>query len=155
MAWVRRYHNGMAPVLQVLLADADAATRNALALFLKSKLGLHAIGEAADGETLTRSMAENQPRLVLLDWSLPDRPAPERLMELKRANPDLRLVILSVDAAAAAEAIAIGAVFIHKGSAAEQVLEQLRGQWALIRPGGDVPSCGSGQRNDKDCVPGG
>jgi two-component system, NarL family, invasion response regulator UvrY len=116
----------MAPVLQALLADADSATRNALTLLLKSKLGLVAIGAAVDGETLTRAIAECQPSLVLLDWSLPGRPSPDRLIEMQRANPNLHLVILSVDSANAADAEAVGAVFVHKGSAAEQVLEQLR-----------------------------
>ncbi len=127
------------------MADSDAATRNALALLLKSKLGVQAIGEAADGDALIRSVAMNQPRLVLLDWSLPGRPAPDRLVEMNRANPNLRLVILSVDAANAADATAIGAVFIHKASPAEQVLDQLRCLWQLIRPDGDNPVCETGQ----------
>ena len=116
----------MAHSLRVLLADSDGATRNALALLLRRKWGLRAVGEAADGATFTRALAESQPELVLLVWALLDRPGLQALQDMRRAHPHLRLAILSVDSAHAAEAEALNAVFIHKGSAAAQVLEQLR-----------------------------
>lgn len=111
---------------RVLLADPDAATRSALALLFKSKLDLPSITEATDGDALAFALAQCVPDLLLLDWSLPGRPRTKALLELKLAHPQLRLVILSVDAAVAAKAEALGAVFIHKGSAAEQALGQLR-----------------------------
>ena len=118
---------------RVLLADPDAATRRALALLLRSKFNLTDIGEAQDGVTLMRGLADNQPDLVLLDWSLPCRPACETLLAIHRAHPEMHLVVLSVNPAHAAKAQALGAVFIHKATAAEQVLEQLRGLLATVR----------------------
>jgi two-component system LytT family response regulator len=116
----------MRPIAEVLLADADPAARHALALLLRSKLGLTRIAEAADGAALTRALAETEPDLLLLDWSLPGRPDPA-VLRTQSGGPECRhLVILSVDEAVAAEAAALGAVFIYKGSPAEQVLEQLR-----------------------------
>jgi DNA-binding NarL/FixJ family response regulator len=117
--------------LHVLLADPDATTRKALILLFKSKLGILDVREVADGAALALAVADSAPDLLLLDWSLPGRPAGEGCRRWRQAHPDLRVAILSVDAATAAEAEALGAVFIHKGSAAEQVLEQLRG---LLQP---------------------
>ena len=134
------YDQGMVPTLRVLIADADGATRNALALLFRSLLGLDNIGEATDGETLSQSMAKDPPGLLLLDWSLPGRPTLEALREFQSSRPQLRLVILSVDGAMAEKARALGAVFISKGSAAEAVLEQLRG---ILEP-----SAGGSLRSD-------
>ena len=121
----------MLPIVRVLLADPDAAARSALSLLFKSKLDLQYIEVALDGEALAHSLAECMPDLLLLDWSLPGRPPGAALEQLQADNPRLRLVILSVDAAISAQAEALGAVFIHKGSAAEQALDQLR---ALVAP---------------------
>jgi DNA-binding NarL/FixJ family response regulator len=121
----------MRPIAAVLLADSDPASRHALALLLRSKLGLTRIAEAADGAALARALAEAEPDLLLLDWGLPGRPDPALLRALSGTGCG-RLVILSVDTTVAAEAAALGAVFIYKGSPAEQVLEQLR---ALVTTG--------------------
>ena len=56
----------------------------------------------------------------------------ETLLAARRTHPALRLAILSVDAAHAAAAEALGAVFIHKASPASDVLDQLR---SLVEPG--------------------
>jgi DNA-binding NarL/FixJ family response regulator len=119
--------------LRVLLADPDAATRRALALLLRSKFDLSDISEAADGATLTRALADTQPDLVLLDWSLPGRPACETLLTMHAEYPEMHLVVMSVNPAHADKAEALGAVFIHKATAAEHVLEQLRGLLATLK----------------------
>ena len=123
----------MVHTLRVLLADPDAVARRALGLLLRSKLGLSAISEAPDGETLVRALAGHRPDLVLLDWSLPGRPPCETLLAMHSAHPEMQLVVLSVNPAHAAEAMALGAAFIHKATAAEEVLERLRGLLETIR----------------------
>jgi DNA-binding NarL/FixJ family response regulator len=117
----------MAPGLRVLLADSDAVARHALALLLRSKLGVSDIGEASDGAALVAALADCAPGWILLDWSLPGRPPREILQALHHAHPAVRWVILSVNPTHAAEAKTLGGVFIHKALAAEKVLEQLRG----------------------------
>jgi DNA-binding NarL/FixJ family response regulator len=112
-----------------LVAEADAVTRRALVLLLRNKLGLREVGEAAEGEAFARMVTETRPEIVLLDWSLPGRPSPQALRAMRRSHPKLRLVILSLETAHALEAEALSAVFIHKASAAGQVLEQLRVLW--------------------------
>ena len=116
----------MAPLNRVLLAVPDPASRRALSLLLRNKLGLDCLGEAADGEALAQALAEAPPDLVLLDWNLPGRPSAEAWRHWRAANPTARLAILSIDTRAAPEAEALGAVFIYKGAAAEVALEQLR-----------------------------
>ena len=118
--------------VRVLLADPDAVTRRALSLLLRSKFDLSDIREAADGATLTRTLADTKPDLVLLDWSLPNRPACDTLLAIHAENPKMHLVVMSVNPAHTDKAEALGAVFIHKATAAEKVLEQLRDLLATL-----------------------
>ncbi|HEX2998492.1 MAG TPA: response regulator, partial [Anaerolineales bacterium] len=57
-------------MLNILIADPDPATRKALALLLRRKLGIEDIVEVDDVETLIRTLASEPPDLLLLDWRL-------------------------------------------------------------------------------------
>ena len=56
---------------RILIADSDPRTRQALALLLERKLGIHSIGEAWDRASLERQLAASAPDLILLDCYLP------------------------------------------------------------------------------------
>lgn len=112
-------------MIRVLLADADPATRTGLTLLLNRKLGITDICEAANGSELISQLQDCKPGLLILDWSLPGRPSLETCRELHATYP-MQWVILSVTAEDATFAQALEAVFIHKSTPAEQVLEQLR-----------------------------
>jgi DNA-binding NarL/FixJ family response regulator len=109
-------------MLRVLLADADPATRKALALLLNHKLGLQDIVEAGDGEALLAQLTAARPDAVILDWTLPGRPP----LAACRPAGGARLVVMSVDAADEQAVRAAGATFLHKAAPAEQALAQLR-----------------------------
>src|SRR5919109_1255181 len=104
-------------MIRILIADADSATRKALALLLKRKLDTNGIIEVDDVETLIRSLADAPPDLLLLDWRLYGSPAPETCRLLHKAYPHMKIVLLSVNAEDAAAAREAGADFIHKGAA--------------------------------------
>ena len=112
-------------MVRVLIADPDSATRKALALMLRRKLGAHTILEIGDVETLIRSLAETPPDVLLLDWRLYGSPAPETCRLLQMAYPHLEIVLLSVDAAHAEEARSAGAHFIHKAAPPEELVATL------------------------------
>ena len=57
-------------MIRILIADPDSATRKALILLLRRKLGTDCIIEIADVETLIRTLANMPPDLLLLDWRL-------------------------------------------------------------------------------------
>ena len=110
---------------RILIADPDSATRKALILLLKRKLGTDCIFEVNDMETLIRTLAEAPPDLLLLDWRLYGSPAPETSRLLRRAFPDLKIVLLSVNADNEASARQVGADFIHKGAAPDELIATL------------------------------
>ena len=112
-------------MIRILIADPDSATRKALTLLLRRRLGTNGITEVSDVETLIRALADTPPDLLLLDWRLYGSPAPETCRLLQKAYPCLKIVLLSVDANDAAAAKEAGAAFIHKGASPDELIATL------------------------------
>ena len=112
-------------MIRILVADPDSATRKALALLLRRKLGREEIVEVESVETLIRSLADTPPNLLLLDWRLYGSPAPETCRLLQRAYPCLKILVLSVDANDAIAAKEAGAEFIYKGASPDELIATL------------------------------
>jgi DNA-binding NarL/FixJ family response regulator len=112
-------------MLRIIIADPDSATRKAITLLLRRKLGTNGIVEVGDVETLIRTLAEASPDLLLLDWRLYGSPAPETCLLLRKAYPNLKIVLLSVDANDEAATKEAGALFIHKGAAPDELVSTL------------------------------
>ncbi len=112
-------------MLRILIADPDSATRKALILLLRRKLGREDITEIEDVETLIRTLAGTAPDLLLLDWRLYGSPAADTCRLLRKAYPRLKMVLLSVDADDAAAAREAGASFVHKGAAPDELIATL------------------------------
>ena len=113
-------------MIRIIIADPDSATRKALKLLLRRKLGTNGIVEVGDVETLIRTLANAPPDLLLLDWRLYGSPAPETCRLLQRAYPHLKIVLLSVDADDEAAAKEAGAEFVHKGALPDELMETLK-----------------------------
>ena len=119
-------------MIQIIIADPDPATRKALALLLKRKLGTEVIVEVPDVEMLIRALTNSTPDLLLLDWNLYGSPAPETCLLLRKAYPHLSVVLLSVNASDEAAAREAGAGFIHKGAAPDELIATLKSILAKI-----------------------
>jgi DNA-binding response OmpR family regulator len=74
---------------------------------------------------LIRALADTSPDLLLLDWRLYGSPAPETCRLLQRAYPDLKIILLSVDANDAIAAKEAGAAFIYKGASPGDLIATL------------------------------
>jgi DNA-binding NarL/FixJ family response regulator len=109
----------------IIIADPDSATRKALTLLLKRKLGTEGIVEVDSVEALIRRLADTTPDLLLLDWRLYGSPAPATCRLLQRAYPNLRIILLSVDADDAGAAKEAGAAFVHKGASPDDLIATL------------------------------
>ncbi|MEO8355441.1 MAG: response regulator [Chloroflexota bacterium] len=109
----------------ILIADPDSATRKALALLLRRKLGIDGIIEVDSVETLIRALAETMPNLLLLDWRLYGSPAPDTCRLLQLAYSQLKIILLSVDAGDAYAANEAGASFVHKGASPDELIATL------------------------------
>jgi len=112
-------------MIHIIIADPDPATRKALTLLLRRKLGTNGIVEVGDVETLIRVLADETPDLLLLDWRLYGSPAPDTCRLLQKAYPHLKIVLLSVDANDEAAAKGAGANFIYKGASPDELIATL------------------------------
>lgn len=112
-------------MIRTIIADPDTATRKALTLLLRRKLGEDKILEVDSVETLIRALADTSPDLLLLDWRLYGSPAPETCRLLQRAYPHLKIILLSVDAQDASAAREAGAEFVYKGASPDELIATL------------------------------
>lgn len=112
-------------MIHIIIADPDTSTRKALTLLLRRKLGTNGIVEVDSVESLIRTLADTSPDLLLLDWRLYGSPAPETCRLLQRAYPELKIILLSVDAGDATAAREAGAEFIHKGASPDELIATL------------------------------
>lgn len=112
-------------MIRIVIADPDPATRKALTLLLRRKIGRNSIVEVGDVETLIRTLAGESPDLLLLDWRLYGSPAPDTCRLLQKAYPQLKIILLSVNAEDEAAAREAGADFIYKGASPDDVIATL------------------------------
>ena len=110
---------------RIIIADPDPATRKALTLLLRRKMRTNGIVQVGDVETLIRTLAGESPELLLLDWRLYGSPAPDTCRLLQKAYPNLKIILLSVNADDETAAREAGADFIHKGAPPEDVIAKL------------------------------
>ena len=113
-------------MIRIIIADPDSATRKALILLLRRKMGMNGIVEVGDVETLIRTLADASPNLLLLDWRLYGSPAPDTCRLLQKAYPQLKIVLLSVDANDEAAAKGAGADFVYKGAPPDKLISILK-----------------------------
>jgi DNA-binding response OmpR family regulator len=112
-------------MIRIIIADPDSATRKALTLLLRRIMRTNGIVQVGDVETLIRTLAGESPELLLLDWRLYGSPAPDTCRLLQKAYPNLKVILLSVNADDEAAAREAGADFIHKGASPEVVIAKL------------------------------
>ncbi len=114
-------------MVQVIVADDEAAIRSALGLALKQKLGIQNVCEAANLEDLFARAREVGAALVLLDWDLPGLAAKAGLAALRRQNPDLKVVALSARPEARQAALDAGAdAFVSKTEPPDTMLRLIK-----------------------------
>src|SRR5690349_7141865 len=112
-------------MIHIIIADPDSPTGKAPSLLLQRKFGEYKFMEVDTVESLIRTLADTPPDLLLLDWRLYGSPAPEPCRLLQRAYPQLKIVLLSVDANDANAAKEAGAAFIHKGASPDELIATL------------------------------
>lgn len=87
-----------ATTAHVLIADDHRLVRAGLCALIADLPGFAVIGEAADGRQALSEAARLRPDVLLLDIAMPGMNGLEALTEMHRAQPELRVIILSMSA---------------------------------------------------------
>lgn len=82
--------------IRIVLVDDHAVLRAGLTALLNAEADMEVVGEAGDGATSLRIVADRQPDVVLLDINMPTMSGLEALAELRKVAPQSRILILTM-----------------------------------------------------------
>jgi DNA-binding NarL/FixJ family response regulator len=130
------------PPISVLVVDDIPEWRELIRLGIEEDPGFDIVGEAGDGRSAIERIAEVQPAAVLLDLSMPDMDGFQAIPEIRAANPDLAIIVLSGFAAdrMGERVLERGAdAYVEKGSPIQEIRDvtraavEMRREYAALR----------------------
>jgi DNA-binding NarL/FixJ family response regulator len=87
---------GMGKPYRIVIAEDHTILREGLRAILSSDPEFEIAGEARDGREAMRCVETSRPDLVLMDLSMPRTNGLEAIKEIKKQNPEIRVVALTV-----------------------------------------------------------
>jgi NarL family two-component system response regulator LiaR len=119
----------MTDLIRILVADDHMVVRRGLCSLLIPRNGMKVIGEAADGVEAVELAHSLQPDVILMDMLMPRLNGPEAIVEIKKENPDARVLVLTSfgeedKVAAAIRAGALG--YLLKDSSPDELFHAIR-----------------------------
>ncbi|MBI3913015.1 MAG: response regulator transcription factor [Chloroflexi bacterium] len=81
---------------RILLADDHAVLRSGLKMLLNAQDDLLVVGEATNGQETLNAVRDHAPDLLLLDITMPKTDGLQVLQQVKRAHPNVRVLILTM-----------------------------------------------------------
>jgi two-component system nitrate/nitrite response regulator NarL len=81
--------------ISVFVVDDVPELRELVRYALEDDPAFEVVGEAGDGRGAIEGVAETRPAAVLLDLSMPDMNGLEAILEIRKSDPDVAIVVLS------------------------------------------------------------
>ena len=85
-------------VIKVFLADDHTIVREGLRSLLDGEVDIEVVGEAEDGREALERIVESRPDVVLMDISMPSLNGIEATIRVKKACPEVNVLILTMHA---------------------------------------------------------
>ena len=119
----------MTNLIRILIADDHMVVRRGLRSLLTPRNGVEVVGEAGDGVEAVELAHSLQPDVILMDMVMPRLNGPEAIIEIKKVNPDARVLVLTSfgeqeKVAAAIRAGALG--YLLKDSSPDELFDSIR-----------------------------
>jgi DNA-binding NarL/FixJ family response regulator len=115
--------------IRVVLADDHAMVREALAQLLEDSGTIRVVGQAADGAEALAIVAQTQPEVLVLDYSMPRLNAPAVIESLRQLYPRVSILILTVHESIhyAVKVLESGALgYVIKSAAVQELVEAIQ-----------------------------
>jgi len=81
---------------KIIIAEDHTILREGLKALLSSSNELEVIGEAEDGREAVKLASALEPDLMLMDLSMPRMNGIEAIKEIKKRNPEIKILVLTV-----------------------------------------------------------
>jgi NarL family two-component system response regulator LiaR len=85
----------MSKEIQILIVDDHAIVREGLRSLIATEPGMIVIGEAADGEAAVHLFGALRPDVTLMDLIMPRRDGISAIREIKKQDPQARILVLT------------------------------------------------------------
>lgn len=85
----------MNKMIRILIADDHAIVRKGLITLIASEPGMEVIGEAADGVEVVLKARSLKPDVILLDMVMPRQNGLEAIDQIKREDPQARILVIT------------------------------------------------------------
>jgi DNA-binding NarL/FixJ family response regulator len=115
--------------ISVYLVDDVPELRELIKFAMEDDPGFEVVGEAGDGRSALEGIAATSPAAVLLDLSMPDMNGLEAILEIRKSDPDVAIIVLSGFTAdrAAGPALERGADrYVEKGTPMQELRDATR-----------------------------
>lgn len=119
----------MSSPIRLLIADDHTLVRKGLRALMETKTDMCVVGEAANGDEAIAQAQTLRPDVILLDLVMPGKTGLDAISEIKRRQPEARILVLTSFAEdekvyAAIKAGALG--YLMKDSSPQELLESIR-----------------------------
>lgn len=116
-------------VIRVVLVEDHPIIRLGLQMLLDKEQDIKIVGEAESGQEALSIVQSENPDVVLMDISLPDKSGIEVTQEIKRLNREVSIIVLTIhdDGEYLSKALAVGATgFVSKRTAPDVLPTAIR-----------------------------
>ncbi len=83
-------------IIKLLLADDHAVLRAGLKTLFEAQPDMEVVAEAANGDEAVSRSCEDNPDVVLMDITMPGMKAVQATEEIKRSNPETKVLVLTM-----------------------------------------------------------
>jgi two-component system response regulator DevR len=114
--------------LKVMIVDDHEVVREGLRALLNRRPGMTVVGEAGTVAAAIETAARTQPNVVVMDVRLPDGSGVEACREIRAAQPDTRMIMLTSyadDEAVIASIMAGASAYLLKQTRGQQLAEAI------------------------------
>lgn len=116
-------------LIRVLVADDHTVLRKGLCSLLTPKYGIEVVGEAGDGFEAVEQARALQPDVILMDLIMPRKTGLDAILEIRRLDPEARILVLTSfgEDSKVLAAIKAGAMgFLLKDSSLDELVHAIR-----------------------------
>ncbi len=86
----------MSKVIRIAIADDHKLIRAGISLILNENEEFQVVQQASNGKELIDGLTSSKPDVILLDMEMPVLSGPETLTKIRKTNPDIPVLILTM-----------------------------------------------------------